>query len=431
MERSRQAKLLRYRFHLLASIFSALMLWLAWAYNINHSTQALVELDNPSLWMTAQIYDPLLCPHFAGDLLRHSDSLENVVKDTLPMEWGSNWPAEAYKAGAVIVRTTIWEHWYNPQGPGEYNFTTLNLNKNQGAAYPNCRNARINYWPGGGAQYGNVGYGTNRAVDETYGMYIPGLGRKQNQGDIVKYIEWGAVRQHRTRCKAEQGGYWYDAVIFAMQPYANIQNYDVNNQNTWCNPGTDDNTMRPGPLALEQPYVNGVKNLHGPIMGAYIGNNLNAYNIGYPYNHGGTEWVHQWGAGWAQDFTGGLQGAGALIQANANSSVVYWIWGGIWIEYQQNQGGAEGWLGYPTSNKQWASSPCGYNSDYQTFQNGFIFWSCAEQGYRTRLYSDVIGLTSDVSNLSVLPRGGSTWNNATVSISMRCNLVFLPLILKP
>jgi hypothetical protein len=41
MERSLQAKLLRYRFHLLASIFSALMLWLAWAYNINRSTQAL------------------------------------------------------------------------------------------------------------------------------------------------------------------------------------------------------------------------------------------------------------------------------------------------------------------------------------------------------------------------------------------------------
>ncbi len=260
---------------------------------------------------------------------------------------------------------------------------------------PGCTGFRVNYWPGGGTTYGYTGFGpdglyrwgTNRAVDQTYGLYIPGwdtnpgIPPQNNRGDITKYyISWGKARQTRAKCWAERpapNNLWYEAVSFAMQQ--NIPGFDVNNASTWCNDSELDNRYRPGPLALESAYSsqddNGIKSYHDPIRGAWLGNNLFTYNIGYPYNNGGTEWVRRWGAGWTQDFTCCAQGTGALMQSDVSPDIAYWIYGTIWSQYVLNQGGGEGWLGYPAYNRQQRQNLCG-TVDYQKFQRGFIIWNC-------------------------------------------------------
>ncbi len=73
--------------YLLIPLFFALLL------GINADTIfALVEseyggVNKPALWMTAQLAkDPPTCPTFSNGGNRYSASLEDVVKDTLPME---------------------------------------------------------------------------------------------------------------------------------------------------------------------------------------------------------------------------------------------------------------------------------------------------------------------------------------------------------
>ncbi|MEG5035139.1 CHAP domain-containing protein [Microcoleus sp. AT3-D2] len=65
--------------------------------------------------------------------------------------------------------------------------------------------------------------------------------------------------------------------------------------------------------------------------------------VGVPSNN-----VHLWGNGVVQDFDGGANGWGILMRRH-NTTVFYYVSGKIWDAYR-NEGGAPGWLGYPTSD---------------------------------------------------------------------------------
>ncbi|NJL67228.1 MAG: S8 family serine peptidase [Microcoleus sp. SM1_3_4] len=65
--------------------------------------------------------------------------------------------------------------------------------------------------------------------------------------------------------------------------------------------------------------------------------------VGVPIND-----VHLWGNGYVQDFDGGANGRGILMRRH-NTTVFYYVSGKIWDAYL-NERGAEGWLGYPTSD---------------------------------------------------------------------------------
>lgn len=274
-------------------VFSILVLSLALlgaAYQMARATpSALVEADNPNLWIW--VYSPSACTQFPNNPT--GDSLENVVKNTLPMEWEPSWAEHAVKAGAVLVRTVAWEHWYNPQWTGWYNFTSQNVDKGQ-SQDPLCA-GRMNYVVGASANYGNSGYGTNSATDNTYGLYIP-------SGDSVRNINWGDVVQNRTNDCAGQGDNFYNCVVYAYN---------------------SDTSYRPAPLALDSS-----KAFKQPILDAHVRNGGGAA-VGWAFNNGGSEWVYTWGSGLIQDFKGESGQNGALMQ-RSGSSTAYWIHGSIW-----------------------------------------------------------------------------------------------------
>ncbi|MCU0541979.1 MAG: PA14 domain-containing protein [Oscillatoriaceae cyanobacterium Prado104] len=66
--------------------------------------------------------------------------------------------------------------------------------------------------------------------------------------------------------------------------------------------------------------------------------------VGVPIND-----VHWWGNGYVQDFDGGANGRGILMRRH-DKPVFYYVSGKIWDAYLANERGAEGWLGYPTSD---------------------------------------------------------------------------------
>ncbi|MEX2227074.1 MAG: M23 family metallopeptidase [Dehalococcoidia bacterium] len=112
---------------------------------------------------------------------------------------------------------------------------------------------------------------------------------------------------------------------------------------------------------------------------------VNAYNsgggqgsVGQPWNPcGGASdttitacwWVHSWGNGKVQDFSGPSHGHGpgtGAIMRRTGTSTAYWVHGGVWQRYLV-AGGAPGYLGYPICNEfPW--------SVYRRtdFQNGFV-----------------------------------------------------------
>jgi surface antigen/pimeloyl-ACP methyl ester carboxylesterase len=72
--------------------------------------------------------------------------------------------------------------------------------------------------------------------------------------------------------------------------------------------------------------------------------------------------VHAWANGYAQDFQGGNEGRGAILKSNANDDS-YWVGGSFWDAYLATGHGADGALGYPTSNRV---------GNRQNFQNGAL-----------------------------------------------------------
>jgi hypothetical protein len=97
--------------------------------------------------------------------------------------------------------------------------------------------------------------------------------------------------------------------------------------------------------------------------------------LGLPRDNGGGAPTHRWGNGWTQDFGGGSDLPGALMQADGTTTL-YWAHGGVWTQYFIIDHGAVGCHGYPTSNLAPFSDP-GLGNDKalrQTFQQGSIEW---------------------------------------------------------
>jgi uncharacterized protein with LGFP repeats len=72
--------------------------------------------------------------------------------------------------------------------------------------------------------------------------------------------------------------------------------------------------------------------------------------------------VHHWGSGYTQDFQGGAEGRGAIMKSDANDNS-YWVGGSFWNAYLATGNGADGALGYPTSDRI---------GNRQNFQNGAL-----------------------------------------------------------
>jgi len=394
------------------------LLLLAAAYGVAKAMPSrLVEADNPNLYIW--VYSPPECTQFPTNPT--GDGLENVVKNTLPMEWGPSWTEHAVKAGAVLVRTVAWEHWYDPQWNGWYNFKSQNVDKGQSEP-PGCA-GRMNYVLGASANYGNSSYGTNRATDNTFGFYIP-------SGTGVRYINWGDFVQGRTNCWATYGHNFYDSVVFAYQPAAT----------GYCDDHSSDYTYRPAPLALESG--NDPKIPHQPVLDAYMRNN-GGENVGRPYNNGGGEWVHRWEYGWTQDMTGGGGGTGALMQPDVAGDKAFWVHGSIWQTYLS--GGGAGWLGYPLSDEySWPSNCGGWNPPRTDFETAYITYDCGTNTFHKFDYLKNNSFESGVSywNLSTPccwalytyppakegswflefnPGGYQTWTSVSQDISVSIN----------
>jgi hypothetical protein len=98
--------------------------------------------------------------------------------------------------------------------------------------------------------------------------------------------------------------------------------------------------------------------------------------VGLPIDDGGGAAVHHWGSGSIQNMDGGSFRPGAFMLADG-SNTVYWIYGGIWTRYKQDQG-AVGCHGYPISALALTTSfnaNSGTDTYYtQTFQHGSIVW---------------------------------------------------------
>ena len=97
--------------------------------------------------------------------------------------------------------------------------------------------------------------------------------------------------------------------------------------------------------------------------------------LGLPRDNGGGAPAHRWGNGWTQDFGGGSDLPGALLQADGMTAP-FWVHGSVWTQYFVVDHGAVGCHGYPTSNLAPFSDP-GLGNDTtlrQTFQQGSIEW---------------------------------------------------------
>lgn len=97
--------------------------------------------------------------------------------------------------------------------------------------------------------------------------------------------------------------------------------------------------------------------------------------LGLPVDTGDGATVRRWGQGWTQSLAGGTALPGALMLANG-ASTAYWISGGIWTRYSQEDKGPLGCHGYPTSNAS-ANQHANLGADnslIQHFQQGFIVW---------------------------------------------------------
>ena len=89
-------------------------------------------------------------------------------------------------------------------------------------------------------------------------------------------------------------------------------------------------------------------NFYPEIADAYQRNGGEA-KLGQPFDNGGTEYVHRWGAGVVQDFrTAG--GALSIIMRRDGTAQAYMLTGIIRHRYLYTHGGAEGRLGYPTAD---------------------------------------------------------------------------------
>ena len=302
---------------------------------------------------------------------------ESYVRDTLPNEWVPSWPEQSLKAGAILVRTVGWEH----QRASGGDITTQNN-------MPNCA-ARQNFVKD--SQFPPGRAGTNSAVNNTFGLYIP-------DGGEVRYINYNSTKQHITHYAADNCGVEFIGAIM----YAYSTNPDTDPP---CGEGTTWNfAYRVAPLTSKNPTQYGNETspctpfssrFHCEIWMPYTYNGHQGEEVGQPFNNGGSEWVHRWDGtdptkrGWVQDFKGGSSGQGIIMCSDAEprcsdtnpDNVAYWVHGSIFLKYLENEGGP-GWLGYPRSNEYpWSGGDCGFPRPRSDFYHGYITWSCNNGGW--------------------------------------------------
>lgn len=124
-----------------------------------------------------------------------------------------------------------------------------------------------------------------------------------------------------------------------------------------------------GDAALMQPGCSGavyvlLGNTWRKLIAQFGGGAVSYY--GYPQNDG-----HRWGAGWAQDFTGGSYGWSIFLYGDAVGRS-HNVRGAILRYWVNSLGGAPGSFGFPTSDEySWSGL------QRQDFQGGSVVWSAS------------------------------------------------------
>lgn len=124
-----------------------------------------------------------------------------------------------------------------------------------------------------------------------------------------------------------------------------------------------------GDAALMQPGCTGtvyvvLGNTWRKFIAQFGGGSAGYY--GYPQNDG-----HRWGAGWAQDFTGGTYGWNIFLYGDSVGRA-HNVRGAILRYWVNSLGGAPGSFGFPTSDEySWSGL------QRQDFQGGSVVWSAS------------------------------------------------------
>jgi hypothetical protein len=110
--------------------------------------------------------------------------------------------------------------------------------------------------------------------------------------------------------------------------------------------------------------------------------------VGSTRNNGGGPGVHGWGNGVVQDFAGPGHGHGSGYGAamlRNGTGTAWWVHGVIWDRYLY-EGGAGGWLGYPTSDEFFWFYYFGVPLYRQNFQYGCVWFNTNDLGTNADSY---------------------------------------------
>ena len=126
----------------------------------------------------------------------------DYIKNVLPNEWISSWPAESLKAGAMCVKMFGWYHVYNPKFP-QYNAALTDSSSDSqnflvNTAVPNTTNA-IN-------AIGGI------AIETRSSLALFETGYRDGSYDDSWY-HYGLVSQYGTKYLAENEGYDYYGML--------------------------------------------------------------------------------------------------------------------------------------------------------------------------------------------------------------------------
>ncbi len=241
----------------------------------------------------------------------------------------------------------------------------------------------------------------------------PGVSSKAATNDPYKANHWffavwaynGSYGNNPNDVSSSVYGSWYPGASFRSIYEESVWYYAAHPQNT-----TDKylSSLGPGLLPPQSDFVNTADSFvscgtcyildwtSGTYDREWVGQGVAAKMAGYfktaftnnggedavglPRDNGGGAAVHQWGAGWLQDFGGGVYQPGALMLA-VGTTTPYWVFGGVWTQYLNADHGAKGCHGYPTSALN-AYTNAHLGSDTflrQNFQKGSIVWDVTKK----------------------------------------------------
>lgn len=262
-----------------------------------------------------------------------------------------------------------------------------------------------------GSQCDTIGFGLNVQVSHAGGYYSRyshldqnffGQGTNVVQGQyIARSGNSGNVDPAPISCSDSSGAHLHFSVYSqlnctssscAVNPQANgktLSGYTNFNTSEGAlgHPHRSDNAGV-GDVCNPAPGTSNQCTNASSLSSTYYASFVTAYNagggatsVGQPWNPcsgagntttGACWWVHSWGNGVVQDFSGYSHGhgpgTGVIMQRNG-VSVAYWVHGGIWQRYL-SAGGGPGYLGYPICAEfAWASYM------RQDFQYGFVAYN--------------------------------------------------------